>query len=86
MEGTCSVAEEEDDDQIFIDEEVCFAEEETNVDRETNTASTTTNTMYDEVVHAWIETLSQRGTLSPEHLVKYTRFPYHNERWILQNF
>ena len=54
---TSSSAEEEGDD-MFIDASVCGEEEGV-------------TTVEQENVHAWIETLAERETLSPEHIMKY---------------
>jgi hypothetical protein len=53
---TCSAAEEEGND-VFIDASVCVTEE--------------VQTTVEQDVHAWIDTLAEQDTLSPEHIIKY---------------
>ena len=57
-EATLSEAEEVGD-EAFVDDVTCIAEE----------VRSETEEQVD--VHAWIETLAQRGTLSPDHMLKY---------------
>ena len=53
-----SSSAEEDGDDMFIDASVCSEEEGV-------------TTVEQEDVHAWMETLAERDTLSPEHIMKY---------------
>jgi len=55
---TLSEAEEEGD-EVFVDNVTCVSDE------------VRSETEVQEDVHAWIEALAQRGTLSPDHMLKY---------------
>jgi hypothetical protein len=50
---------EEDGDAVFVDDETCIGHEERYECAEL------------EDVHAWIKASAQRGTLSPDHMLKY---------------
>ncbi len=50
---------EEEGDEVFVDDVTCISDE------------VRSETEIQEDVHAWIEALAQRGTLSPDHMLKY---------------
>ena len=56
--ATLSEAEEEGD-EVFVDDVTCISDAERPDPEE------------QQDVHAWIEALAQRGTLSPDHMLKY---------------